>query len=110
MNLIGLRTLYPKKRTTSINLRHKKYPYLLRGLKIEYPNQVWATDITYIKLSNGFMYLAALIDLFSRYLVSWVLSSTLDATLGLTMLNQGLNTVKPKIINTDQGCQFTSTA
>jgi putative transposase len=92
------------------NPDHKIYPYLLRDVKIEYPNQVWATDITYIKMAEGFMYLVGLLDLYSRFIVSWRFSNTLDTSFCLDMLNQGLVYGSPDILNTDQGCQFTSIA
>jgi putative transposase len=81
------------------NPDHKIYPYLLRDVKIEYPNQVWATDITYIKMAEGFMYLVGLLDLYSRFIVSWRFSNTLDTSFCLDMLNQGLVYGSPDILN-----------
>lgn len=108
MQAMNLQALYPKPKTTVRNSEHKKYPYLLGGLIINRPNQVWATDITYIKMGSGFMYLAALIDIFSRFVIQWMLSNTLDAQFCLTMLNRAFKLGRPEILNTDQGCQFTS--
>lgn len=110
MQLMNLQAIYPRPKTTIYSPENKIFPYLLRGLKIERPNQVWATDITYIKMAIGFMYLVGMIDVFSRYLVSWALSNTLDTSFCLTMLNHGLSLGRPEILNTDQGCQFTSAA
>ena len=110
MNDMNLQALYPRPKTTKRNKDHKVYPYLLRDLLITRPNQVWATDITYIAMpTGGFMYLVALIDVYSRFILSWRLSNTLDTSFCLDMLDQALsNYNKPEIINTDQGCQFTS--
>lgn len=109
MNAMNLQALYPRPKTTKRNKDHKVYPYLLRDLLITRPNQVWATDITYIAMpTGGFMYLVALIDVYSRFILSWRLSNTLDTTFCLDMLDQALSNNKPEIINTDQGCQFTS--
>jgi putative transposase len=104
-----IQALYPKPKTTKINSEHKKYPYLLRDLKITGPNHVWATDITYIRLPSGFVYLVVIIDIYSRFIVSWSLSTTLETDFCLESLNAALkNGKKPKILNTDQGVQFTS--
>ena len=110
MKDMNLQALYPRPKTTKRNKDHKVYPYLLRDLLITRPNQVWATDITYIAMpTGGFMYLVALIDVYSRFILSWRLSNTLDTSFCLDMLDQALsNYNKPEIINTDQGCQFTS--
>ena len=90
---------------------HQKYPYLLRGKAIWLPNQVWATDITYIKLSGGYVYLVAIIDLFSRKVLSWRVSNTLDAEFCVAALEEAIARYGiPAIFNTDQGCQFTSEA
>jgi putative transposase len=105
---MGLRPIYPQPRTTVSNPQHKKYPYLLRGLDINRPNQVWATDITYIPLPQGFMYLVAIMDWFSRYVVAWQLSNTLDGAFCLATLRQALQYGQPEIFNTDQGVQFTA--
>lgn len=110
MNLMNLQALYPKPKTSCSNQQHMKYPYLLSGLKITRPDQVWATDITYIPMERGFVYLVALIDLYSRYIVSWKVSISLEAEFCLAMLESALNRSKPEILNSDQGCQFTSEA
>ena len=107
---MGLQANYPKPRTSIRNKDHKVYPYLLRNVCIDRVNQAWGTDITYIKLPCGFMYLVALIDIYSRYLVGWSLSNTMDVSFCLRMLENGLHTTNPEIINSDQGSQFTCKA
>lgn len=109
MRKLGIRAIYPGPNLSKRALKHRIYPYLLRGLKIERPNQVWATDITYIRMGNGigFVYLIALIDIYSRYIVSWGLFTTLEAANCIEVLERGLKQAKPEILNTDQGCQFT---
>jgi len=87
---------------------HRIYPYLLRGLAITRPNQVWSTDITYIRLRSGFVYLVAILDWFSRYVVEWEISTTLDTSFCLSTLDRALAKAKPEIFNSDQGAQFTS--
>ena len=108
MRLMGLAAIYPQPRTTQVDKRSKIYPYLLRGLAITRPNQVWSTDITYIRLAQGFMYLVAVIDWFSRYVLAWQLSNTLDGRFCLDALQQALRQGQPDIFNTDQGVQFTA--
>lgn len=108
MRIMGLEAIYPKPRLSKSCKETKKYPYLLRGLSIVRPNQVWSTDITYIRLRNGFVYLAAIMDWFSRYVVSWVVSNTLDAFFCVDMLEEALQVNRPEIFNSDQGSQFTS--
>jgi len=108
MRIMGLEAIYPKPRLSKACKENKKYPYLLRGLSIVRPNQVWSTDITYIRLHSGFVYLAAIMDWFSRYVVSWVLSNTLDTFFCLDMLKKALKVNLPEIFNSDQGSQFTS--
>ena len=108
MRLMGLEAIYPKPRLSKPCRDNKKYPYLLRGLSIMRPDQVWSTDITYIRLRCGFVYLAAIMDWFSRYVVSWALSITLDADFCVEMLKNALKTGHPEIFNSDQGVQFTS--
>ena len=108
MAKMGLRAIYPQPRTTIAQPQHKKYPYLLRGLDINRPNQVWAADITYIPLPQGFMYLVAILDWFSRFVVAWQLSNTLDGAFCLATLRQALQLGQPEIFNTDQGVQFTA--
>jgi putative transposase len=110
MQLMGLQAIYPKPRTSTPAPEHKIYPYLLRGLKITRPNQVWSADITYVPLPKGFMYLVAIIDWFSRYVLTWQLSNTLDSHFCLQALQQALQHGQPEIFNTDQGAQFTSLA
>jgi len=108
MTLMGLQAMAPGPNTSKPQPGHKIYPYLLRGLKIIRPNQVWSTDITYIRLPGGFVYLAAVIDWYSRKVLSWRLSNTLDAMFCVDCLEQALTLGKPEIFNTDQGSQFTS--
>jgi len=108
MRLMGLEAIYPKPRLSKACKEQRKYPYLLRGLPIVSQNQVWSTDITYIRLRSGFVYLAAIIDWFSRYVVSWALSNTLDADFCVDMLEHALKINRPEIFNSDQGTQFTS--
>lgn len=108
MRLMNLQAIYPKKRLSTPNRDNAIYPYLLRDLVITKPNQVWASDITYIKTARGFVYLVCLIDVFSRYIVAWELSNCLSADFCISMLNQALISDQPEIINTDQGSQFTS--
>lgn len=109
MKIVNWQTIYREPRTTISDKTHYKYPYLLRGLKIERCNQVWAMDITYIPMKNGFMYLTAIIDLHSRYVVQWSLSNTMSAEWCTEVLKEAIiNHGTPEIFNTDQGCQFTS--
>jgi putative transposase len=107
---MGLEALYPRPKLSAPDSQHKVYPYLLRGVSIERPDQVWSTDITYVGLPNGFMYLAAVIDWYSRYVISWRLSNTLDGSFCLEMLEEALGLGKPEVFNTDQGVQFTARA
>jgi putative transposase len=111
MRLMGISALYPKPRTSKPGKGHKIYPYLLKNLSVERPNQVWATDITYIPMARGFLYLVAIIDLYSRKVLSWRLSNTLDAEFCVDALEEALRRHGiPEIFNTDQGAQFTSDA
>lgn len=110
MQLMGLQALTPKPRTTLVAPGHKVYPYLLRGLRITRPNQVWSTDITYIPMQHGFMYLVAVMDWYSRYVLTWELSNTLDGQFCLAALEEALIQGTPEIFNTDQGAQFTAQA
>ncbi len=111
MRKMGVEALYRKPRLSKRHLAHKIYPYLLRGLKIDKSNQVWATDITYIPLSKGFVYLVAVIDWSSRKVLSWRLSNTLDTSFCIEALEEAIDTYGcPEIFNTDQGSQFTSEA
>ena len=105
---MGLQAVYPRQRATVSNKAHKKYPYLLRDLEINRPNQVWCADITYVPMPRGFMYLVAVMDWFSRYVLAWQLSNTLDGSFCLVALRRALRHAQPEIFNTDQGVQFTS--
>ena len=109
MRLMGLEALHPKTRTTRPAKGHRIYPYLLKDLVIDRPNQVWATDVTYIPMRKGFLYLVAVIDWFSRKVLSWRLSNSLDAAFCTEALEDALaHHGTPDIFNSDQGCQFTS--
>lgn len=109
MRLMGLETIYQRPKTSVAHPAHKKYPYLLRGMNINRPNQVWATDITYIPMYRGFMYLVAVIDWYSRKVLSWRLSNTLETDFCVEALQEALEKYgTPEIFNTDQGSQFTS--
>jgi len=110
MQVMGMQAIYPKHRTSIAAKGHKVYPYLLRNLTITRPNQVWSADITYIRMLRGFMYLVAIIDWYSRYVVAWQLSNTLDGQFCLDTLEQSLAQGRPEIFNTDQGVQFTAQA
>jgi putative transposase len=105
---MGLEAIGPKPRTSDPQPGHKIYPYLLRGLQILAPNHVWSTDITYIPLGRGFAYLVAVMDWFSRCVLAWRLSVTLDVAFCLEALDEALTKAQPAIFNSDQGCQFTS--
>jgi len=107
MKLMGLETIYRKPRTSTANPEHKIYPYLLKGLDINKPNQVWCSDLTYIPMARGFVYLVAVLDWHSRYIVSWRLSNTMEADFCVEALTDGLSQATPEIFNTDQGSQFT---
>ena len=109
MQIMGLKPFYPHKNTSTPDKQHKKYPYLLRNLPICRPNQVWAADITYIRLAKGFCYLIAIIDWYSRYILSYRISTTLDVSFCVDALQEALERYPaPEIFNTDQGSQFTS--
>lgn len=110
MRLMGIEAIYRKPRTTIRNVENKVYPYLLRNVEITHPDQVWSTDITYIPLRRGFMYLVAIMYWFSRHIVSWRLSNSLDTSFCLDALEESLSPTKPEIFNSDQGVQFTSMA
>ena len=109
LRVMGLEAIYPKP-NLSAGRGHKVYPYLLRNVAVERVNQVWSADITYIPLTCGFMYLAATIDWFSRYVVAWRLSNTLDGSFCQDMLEEALGRGRPEVFNTDQGVQFTAEA
>ena len=110
MRVMGLKAIYRRPKTSQPTAGHKIYPYLLGGLKITRPNQVWAADITYIPMARGFLYLVDIIDWSSRYVLSWRLSNTLDSGFCVEALEEALRKSKPEIFNTDQGTQFTSEA
>ena len=110
LRIMGLEALYPKPKLSLTDRRHRVYPYLLRGVEIARVDQVWSTDITYIPLPTGFMYLAATIDWFSRRVVAWRLSNTLDGAFCQDMPDEALTTGVPEVFNTDQGVQFTAAA
>lgn len=111
MRIMAIEARYPKKRLSQPGKGHQIYPYLLRDLAIEYPNQAWATDITYIPMAKGFVYLVAIIDLYSRRVMAWKLSNTMDASFCIDALEDAIeNYGAPEIFNTDQGSQFTSDA
>lgn len=108
MKLMGIEAIYPKKKLSNKAESHKIYPYLLDGLEIKEPDTVWATDLTYIKLPGGFVYLVAIMDLYSRYVVSWELSNTMENYFCCLALERAILKGKPSIFNSDQGSQFTS--
>ena len=108
MRLMGLFPIFPTKNTSKPNPQHRVYPYLLRGVPITRVNQVWSMDITYIRLGKGFVYLAAIMDRHSRYVIAWRMSNTLTADFCVECLEDALQYGNPEVFNTDQGCQFTS--
>ena len=110
MRLMGLEAIYPKPRLSVGNAEHRKFPYLLRGLIVNRVDQVWATDITYVPMTRGFMYLVAVIDWHSRYVLSWRLSNSLESSFCVEALEAALEFGRPEIFNSDQGVQFTSRA
>jgi putative transposase len=110
MRLMGLEAIYPKPRLSLAGRGHRSSPYLRRGVMIERPDQVWSADITYVPMASGYMYLAATIDWFSRYVVAWRLPNTLDGTFCTEMFDEALDRVRPEVFNTDQGVQFTAEA
>lgn len=109
MDVLNIKAIYPEPKLSLANNEHKKYPYLLNDIEISYSNQVWASDITYIKHKGSFMYLSAIIDLYSRRILSWKLSNTMDNSICTDILNEALMVYgQPEIFNTDQGSQYTS--
>ena len=110
MRLMGLEAIYPKPKLSRAGRGHRIYPYLLRNVSIERADQVWSTDITYVPLASGFMYLAAIMDWYSRCVLAWRLSNTLDGSFCLDMLEEALSRGRPEVFNTDQGVQFTALA
>ncbi len=110
MRLMGLEAIHPRPNLSALAAGHKVFPYLLRGVAIDRVDQVWSTDITYIGLPSGFLYLAAVIDWYSRYVICWRLSNTLDGWFCVEMLREALSKGRPEVFNTDQGVQFTAGA
>jgi putative transposase len=110
LRVMGLEAIYPKPRLSQGGPGHRVFPYLLRGVTVARPDQVWSADITYVPLATGFMYLAAVIDWYSRYVIAWRLSNTLDGSFCLDMLEEALALGRPEVFNTDQGVQFTAAA
>jgi putative transposase len=110
MRVMGIEAVYPQRRTTWPSTGHKIYPYLLRNMEVTRPDQVWASDITYVPLRHGFLYLVAVMDGYSRYVLSWRLSNTLTGSFCLEALEEALSLATPEIFNSDQGSQFTATA
>jgi putative transposase len=110
MRRMGIEAIYPKRRTTWPGAGHKIYPYLLRNVEVIRPNQVWASDITYVPLRHGFLYLVAIMDWYSRYVLSWRLSNTLTGSFCSEALDEALHRARPEIFNSDQGSQFTADA
>jgi putative transposase len=110
MGKMGLQAIYPRPRTSIAAQQHKKYPYLLRDVTLTQPNQVWSADITYVPMRHGFMYLVAIMDWYSRFVLAWQLSNTLDGLFCLEALDRALQQGQPDIFNTDQGVQFTAQA
>jgi putative transposase len=108
MRLMGLQAIYPKPRLSVRDKEHKIFPYLLRNVSVERINQIWSSDITYIPMPNGFMYLTVVMDWYSRYVLSWRLSNTLEVDFCLEALEEALSTGQPEIFNSDQGSQYTS--
>jgi putative transposase len=109
MRKMGLEAIYPKKNLSKAHPDHKKYPYLLKDVVIDHPDQVWGVDITYIRLQYGFVYLVAVMDWYSRYVLAWDISTTMDTAFCTRTLENALKISKPEIFNSDQGSQFTST-
>jgi len=108
MHQMGIQAIYPHRNLSKNETDHPKFHYLLKGLEITHPNHVWGTDITYIRMAQGFLYLVAFIDWYSRYVLSWKLSTTMDTTFVIEAANEALKLGTPDIENTDQGVQFTS--
>ncbi len=109
MRRMGIEAIYPKPNLSQPHPNHRVYPYLLRGVEIERINQVWSTDITYLRMKDGFLYLTAVIDWYSRYVLAWKLSNSLDGMFCREVVLAALERGKPDIFNTDQGAQYTST-
>ena len=110
MRQMGLEAIYPKPRTSTPAHEHKVYPYLLRGMRIDEPDQVWCSDLTYVPMATGWLYLTVVMDWYSRYVLSWELSNSMEAEFCVRALERALATGCPGIFNTDQGSQYTSEA
>ena len=111
MQIMGIEAIYPKPHTSKSNPAHKIYPYLLRNLEINRPNQVWSTDITFLPMPSGFAYLTVILDWYSRKILSWRLSNSMDSAFCVDALEEAIYRYgKPEIFNSDQGSQFTSEA
>ena len=110
MRLMGIEAIYPKPKVSASNSEHRIYPYLLRDYKVTASNEVWSADITYIPMNKGFMYLVAILDWYSRYVITWELSNSLAGQFCLDALHHALSGATPTIFNTDQGVQFTANA
>lgn len=110
MRRMGIEAIYPKRRTTRVARGHKIYPYLLRNVTITHPDHVWSSDITYIPMQHGFLYLTAVIDWYSRYVLAWRLSNTLEGTFCVEALEEALESSQPEIFNSDQGSQYTASS
>lgn len=108
MRMLGIAAIYPKPKLSHRDQEHERFPYLLRDVDITYPNQVWCTDITYIRLLRGFVYLVVMMDWYSRYILSWEVSTTMETTFCVEAVQAALAFSKPAIFNSDQGSQFTS--
>jgi putative transposase len=108
MEVMGIEAVYPKPKLSQVGEGHRIYPYLLRGTTVERVNQVWSTDITYIRMAQGFLYLVAVMDWFSRFVLSWSLSLTMEVEFCVEALKRALRRGRPEIFNSDQGSQFTS--
>ena len=111
MRVMGIEAIYPKPKLSTPETSHPKYPYLLKGMVIDEPNKVWCTDITYIPTAKGFVYLTAIMDWHSRYVLSWEISNSLDTSFCISALDRAIARYGvPAIFNSDQGCQYTSEA
>ena len=108
MRVMGIEAIYPKPHLSQSDRENRVFPYLLRGVKVERPNHVWSSDITYIRLHSGFCYLTAVMDWYSRYVLSWELSLSLDSLFCVEAMRAALVHGEPEIFNSDQGCQYTS--
>ena len=108
MRCMGLKAIYPKQKTTIRNKEHKIYPYLLKNTNVTKPDNAWSTDITYIRLKKGFIYLVAIMDLYSRFVLSWKVSITMEVDFCIEALKEAPRRNNPEIFNSDQGSQFTS--